>query len=567
MSNNKNIIKLKSKIYKNCTNQMINYDDINFSEINLEIKDNGFIYRIEDSIFFSQKINQIFQQFTLFEIEKENDYFVKSTLSKGNLKEIPNENVIWYVLKGENFEENEKKIKDKSNYQLNEGDIFKLGRIYIRILKIKLKTYEHSIFSNISFTNQKEFNEESYNNKRNYSFNNKTMNNSDIIRGSYKNRKISIYKNQVSNSFNTVILPKINSEKTMTILKKNFKKKHLLSSFDEEKKKFKKYPCRICYSEEDDIENPLFRPCKCSGSMGYIHFKCLKKWIRSKIDFDNTDLIITYNINKIKCELCKENFPDYIKYNNRLYNIFIVEHNFNEFFIIETIRDDKFKSRFIHIMSLDEDNKISFGRSDNCDFSIKELSISRTHCFIFKENNSLFIKDNESKFGTLILNQNSHIRLIYGLPLNIQIGKSFFNINLEQKNCLFCCNSEEKNIKYNYQNQNVKFLNGYKNAIIKEFNDSDNEEEENDKDNNSNSNSIIKKIKIKSKNNSSLPMLNIDISNLKKKKTKGVIKISSVITSAVENSNQNNKETNVHINNENYNNVLQPQILRLTNNS
>ena len=211
---------------------MINYDDINFSEINLEIKDNGFIYRIEDSIFFSQKINQIFQQFTLFEIEKENDYFVKSTLSKGNLKEIPNENVIWYVLKGENFEENEKKIKDKSNYQLNEGDIFKLGRIYIRILKIKLKTYEHSIFSNISFTNQKEFNEESYNNKRNYSFNNKTMNNSDIIRGSYKNRKISIYKNQVSNSFNTVILPKINSEKTMTILKKN-----LLSSFDEEKKK------------------------------------------------------------------------------------------------------------------------------------------------------------------------------------------------------------------------------------------------------------------------------------------------------------------------------------------
>ena len=64
--------------------------------------------------------------------------------------------------------------------------------------------------------------------------------------------------------------------------------------------------------------------------MGYIHLKCLKHWIRSNIEFDNTDLIITYNINKIKCELCKENFPDYIKYNNRLYNIFVVEHNFND---------------------------------------------------------------------------------------------------------------------------------------------------------------------------------------------------------------------------------------------
>ena len=572
MSNNNIIIKLKSKIYQNSSMGMINYDDINFFENTIDINDNGFIYRIEDSIFFSQKKNQIFQQFYLFEIEKRNDYFIKSSLSKGNLKEIPNENVIWYVLRGENFEENEKKIKEMSNYQLNEGDIFKIGRVYIRILNIKIKSYEQSIFSNISYTNQKEFSEESFNYKRNDSFIHKTMNNSDIIRGSYKNKKISIHKNYVSNSFNTVILPKINSEKKIKFLKQNIIKKDFSPSFNKEvKKEIKKYPCRICYSEEDNIENPLFRPCKCSGSMGYIHFKCLKKWFHSKIEFDNTDLIITYSINKIKCELCKESYPDYIKYNNKLYNIFIVEHKFNEFFIIETIRDDKYKTRFIHIISLDEDDKISFGRSDNCDFSIKELSISRIHCFLFKENNNLFIKDNESKFGTLILNQNSHIRLLLGLPLKIQIGKSYLNINIEQKSCLFCCNSEEKNLSYNYQKQNSKFLNRYKNAIIKECNDSDNEEEENEKDNNLILNSTIKKIKLKSKNNSSLPILNLDISNLKKRKTKGVIKITNINSSVVENSNQNNKETNTHINNDNdnnnNNNILQPQILRLTNNS
>ena len=111
MSNNNIIIKLKSKIYQNSSMGMINYDDINFFENTIDINDNGFIYRIEDSIFFSQKKNQIFQQFYLFEIEKRNDYFIKSSLSKGNLKEIPNENVIWYVLRGENFEENEKKNK------------------------------------------------------------------------------------------------------------------------------------------------------------------------------------------------------------------------------------------------------------------------------------------------------------------------------------------------------------------------------------------------------------------------------------------------------------------------
>lgn len=33
--------------------------------------------------------------------------------------------------------------------------------------------------------------------------------------------------------------------------------------------------CRICLSEENNIENPLFSPCKCKGTMKYIHLTCL----------------------------------------------------------------------------------------------------------------------------------------------------------------------------------------------------------------------------------------------------------------------------------------------------
>ena len=200
--------------------------------------------------------------------------------------------------------------------------------------------------------------------------------------------------------------------------------------------------------------------------MKYIHYKCLKNWLKSKIEFDNTDLIITYSINKIQCELCKETFPDYIKYNNKLYNIFIVEHDFNNYIIIETLRDDKFKTRYIHIISFDEDNQISIGRSEECDFSIRELSISRIHCLMYKEGNNLFIKDNNSKFGTLILNQNPNIRLIFGLPLKIQIGKTYLNIKIEQKTFFFCCGGEESNIHYDYQKQNIRYLNKLKNAFI-----------------------------------------------------------------------------------------------------
>jgi hypothetical protein len=36
--------------------------------------------------------------------------------------------------------------------------------------------------------------------------------------------------------------------------------------------------CRICLMEDNDTDNPLITPCKCLGSMGFIHHACLKTW-------------------------------------------------------------------------------------------------------------------------------------------------------------------------------------------------------------------------------------------------------------------------------------------------
>lgn len=37
--------------------------------------------------------------------------------------------------------------------------------------------------------------------------------------------------------------------------------------------------CRICWSSEEDSENPLIIACKCRGTVGLIHFQCLKNWV------------------------------------------------------------------------------------------------------------------------------------------------------------------------------------------------------------------------------------------------------------------------------------------------
>ncbi|OMJ86982.1 hypothetical protein SteCoe_11378 [Stentor coeruleus] len=55
--------------------------------------------------------------------------------------------------------------------------------------------------------------------------------------------------------------------------------------------------CRICMEPENQ-ENPLLSPCKCSGTIRYIHEECLKTWLVSHFE----------DIAKSCCELCKASF-------------------------------------------------------------------------------------------------------------------------------------------------------------------------------------------------------------------------------------------------------------------
>ena len=51
------------------------------------------------------------------------------------------------------------------------------------------------------------------------------------------------------------------------------------------------HTCRICYEPCEQTS-----PCKCTGSMKYVHQECLDKWIRIS--------------GRRTCELCREPFDD-----------------------------------------------------------------------------------------------------------------------------------------------------------------------------------------------------------------------------------------------------------------
>lgn len=48
--------------------------------------------------------------------------------------------------------------------------------------------------------------------------------------------------------------------------------------------------CKICLSEEEDPQgDPLVSPCKCTGTVKYMHVSCLKEWIKAKCKISDKD--------------------------------------------------------------------------------------------------------------------------------------------------------------------------------------------------------------------------------------------------------------------------------------
>lgn len=89
-----------------------------------------------------------------------------------------------------------------------------------------------------------------------------------------------------SKSKSKKVIPAIYKESVDEIL--NY---HKLKSDKEER------ICRICFEHGND-ESPLISPCRCSGSVRYIHEECLKTWLVSQ----DGDLA------EGKCELCKTKY-------------------------------------------------------------------------------------------------------------------------------------------------------------------------------------------------------------------------------------------------------------------
>ena len=361
-------------------------------------------------------------------------------------------NTSWFLLKPS-------KMEFKNNrYKMSPGEVIKIGRITLRIRDIKFANNSTS-----TNTQLKVFDDIN------------TLKTEGGINASDKTKPIIEGNNQ----------------KKPNIFAKNKNIENQIFSKLEKKGSI----CRICYMEEETGENPFIHPCTCTGSMKFIHLKCLKKWISNKscVKIDTTDNCIVYIIKPVECELCKTKFPDMIRHDGKLYHLLDFSQEFENYLTLESLTLDKHKNKFIYVVSLKNNSKMKVGRGRDSDVLLSDISVSRIHCYIIIENKKVYIEDNNSKFGTLILIQSPNLRIVEGIPLNMQVGRTYFECKLKKNYSLFsCCNIEEKSNLFIYYNQNEKQIQEHINLIVKgDYNDL----EENEKNKNNQINNTFQEIK------------------------------------------------------------------------
>ena len=400
-------------------------------------------------------------------------------------------------------------------YKIHKGEIIKIGRIILKIRDIifekkniiKCKKTDKNLnkikIKDVLFEKKNNININSLDNNIN---NLDTSRNINLILKDFTDESL-IKRNDLNNQHYDRIVNMVNQrcatdsdlkdkieiltldKNKLNITTNNTSTEETLS--ENRKNKIKEKLCRICYmAEEDKKDNPIIQPCKCSGSCKYVHLNCLKQWINTKsiIKVDKNKYCSVFIFTGKECEVCKTKLPDLIEHNGYLYSLLDFSKEFKNYFILECLTLDGNNNKFLYVISLDTNCTMQCGRGQSTDILLSDVSVSRVHFNFIIEGNNIFIKDNNSKYGTLILVQTPSIKLIEDLPLFIQVGRTFLKFLIKSNDSFGCCDvSENPNFLYYYL-QNEKEIETKKFLDIKTEEDDDEYEEENSENKNEESN-------------------------------------------------------------------------------
>jgi hypothetical protein len=175
--------------------------------------------------------------------------------------------------------------------------------------------------------------------------------------------------------------------------------------------------------------------------MSYIHYKCLKQCISMKVNKKVSDNYICYIWKNYECEICLTEYPKYIKYKQATYPMIDLDILFEQYIVLDyTLYDDTKKKSFrkgIIVFRVNDNEEVTLGRTQSNTIKLKDISVSRLHCYFIKKDNKIYIADKGSKFGTLLylnrpymLSQHHLVDLYTNSFVNLVSGKHHFSLRV-----------------------------------------------------------------------------------------------------------------------------------------
>lgn len=192
--------------------------------------------------------------------------------------------------------------------------------------------------------------------------------------------------------------------------------------------------CRFCWCTEETDDNPLILACKCAGTVGYIHYACLKNWLKTQRHVkEYGENVTSYYWKKFECEICKQSYPYIFKKGQTLFKLIDITEPKpdSQYILLESMPLDKNTSRNIHMLTVtDKKSDFKLGRGHESEVRINDISVSRCHAIIKCRKDGFYIEDNLSKFGTIVLLKNT-LRLAEDHTMAVQVGRSVVSFTIK----------------------------------------------------------------------------------------------------------------------------------------
>ncbi len=438
------------------------------------------------------------------------------------------------IINCSNIEENNNNVLDESKNRINNSmNMNSIGfpTFHNSMLNSSYNNSGRNVSNMVSVKNIENENENENcksNINLNLNINNNNKNNCEII----KNSLIAL-KSTAS----------FKKKKLTDIIKKNILK-HTDSIPDNSSKPI----CRICLSEEYEENNPLIHPCNCDGTMKYIHLQCLRLLIQSKIKKTETESCKVFTFKTLECEICKMVFPEKVRIKNSIFSIIDFEKPDKDYIILDGLIKETPEEKSIFIVHFKNKKEIKIGRATDANIRLSDISVSRAHAVISQYNESFYLHDTNSKFGTLISAGNKFC-ILYNKPFSVQKGNILFEFLMKKTLCatLRCYRPSvvfyktyndflDETFMYKYQTKEEELLVAEKTKTVSEYS----------------SEAMIKTHQIKFKSSKNFDFYeNYAIKNRKKKNNESIEENSQ---SNNNNSNDNNDNNNNNSNDNNDNN-------------